>query len=96
MTTGTNAASSFGNPSKGLAFNRHMALVTGRTSGSAPLPLTPTFHPGRCCCCRLSPSGSGGRPSTPLPNSSWVIPRPETVRQLMIKSREQQGTGGRS
>ena len=57
--------------------------------GNAPHPLTPTCHPGPCCCCTPSPNDSDGKPNTPPPNSLRADHHPvTTVSQLTIKPPE--------
>src|SRR5947209_7377326 len=86
MTTALNAPLLFGNSSKPLASNPPTAPKTVHTSGNAPLPPIPTFHPDRSCSFEPSLNDNGGKPNTPPHNSLPLVHHPTQIfRQLLIK-----------
>src|SRR5947209_2252779 len=86
MTTALNAPLLFGNSSKLLASNPVTAPKTVHTSGNAPLPPIPTFHPDRSCSFEPSLNDNGGKPNTPPLNSLPPVHHPTQIfRQLLIK-----------
>jgi predicted DNA-binding transcriptional regulator AlpA len=89
MTTGPSVEHLFGNSSKPPAFNPPTAPKTGHTSGNAPHPPTPTYHPGPFYSCAQSPNDSDGKPNTPPRNSLRITKHTTTVRQQAMKRPEE-------